>query len=686
MRRTRFTLTAVVVGVMLPALAGLPAAAQGDAEPVVGSATLVPIQVTGPAEQRLNLVVLGDGYTAAEMDKFREQVDLHLNVQWSIEPFRSYRNYFNVYALEIVSRDSGIRCDPEHSPRGGDITKDTPLRLWYSLLGEPGGCADPNSRGITYGPAPAGSPAGTPDGNQQRTMYLNQYVAPVLGIPANSQNIQTLALANTTTYGGIGGVHATTSGGSPQGPLISPHELGHSLGNLLDEYPYLLRGVPGGPHTGGEPGSLHHTVMTEQQMLTQKAKWWRWMGEDSESGGRIGMHESGLQKSSGVFRPSKHSMMRWLGYHFDQISREHMTYRITGLRNANEMPLSHTPEGEVGPSDVVWVETMHPKYHELDVAWSINGQVVQGTGNSRDLELADLDVVPGDVVGATVFDPTDFVRDPTFQAGPRMTQSRQWTVGRPLEPAPVEAAFTAWTQTERAVGGQEVVYVETTHPTARVLDVVWALDGTAIDNPGNSRNLDLGELDLTPGTHELRATLSDPAAPAGPSQDLRWRVDNAAPQVDLELSAPVRTAAGEPAHNVYCEQFTMGLEPTDAEPGHVVGEFRLDGDGWHNYYGWPDAQPGTPFLFTPSGTNIKEIIYGALSPGGMVWAPFEQREPGYGTHTVEYRAIDAAGNISPPQEFKVTVLPRTSSECLPILPSALRWAAEATVLPRSSVR
>jgi IgA Peptidase M64 len=57
----------------------------------VGSATVVPMQITGPPAERLNLVILGDGYQAQELDEFRADVDRNLNVQWSIEPFRSYR-------------------------------------------------------------------------------------------------------------------------------------------------------------------------------------------------------------------------------------------------------------------------------------------------------------------------------------------------------------------------------------------------------------------------------------------------------------------------------------------------------------------------------------------------------------------------------------------------------------------
>ena len=95
-----------------------PAAPARAAEP--GSATVVPVQVTGAPAKRFNLIVMGDGYTEAEQETFHQDVDRHLNVMWSIEPFKTYRNYINVYRIDIVSGESGVSCDPGlDAPRRG---------------------------------------------------------------------------------------------------------------------------------------------------------------------------------------------------------------------------------------------------------------------------------------------------------------------------------------------------------------------------------------------------------------------------------------------------------------------------------------------------------------------------------------------------------------------------------------
>ncbi|MFJ7936408.1 M64 family metallopeptidase [Sporosarcina sp. NPDC096371] len=626
----------------------------------VGDVNIVPLQVTGPPEERLNLIILGDGYREEEMEKFREDVDRNQNVQWSVEPFRSYRNYFNVYMVETPSKDSGISCDPND----GNVRRDTVFNLQYANA-----CpSDPLARGVTFG-------AG---GAQARTNIITNYVAPLLGISPKAQNIQTLAIGNTTTYGGIGGVDATTTGGSPQGPLVSLHELGHSLGNLADEYAYYDRGVPGGPNANSEPGSFHHTRLTSEEMVANATKWWRWLGEESESGGIIRAadadgHESGAYKSSNVWRPSSHSMMRHTGFYFDQVGKEHMTQRITGLRNASQMPVTSTPEGEVGPKDVVWVETTFPRFHVLDVTWEVNGKEIADTHNSRNLQLADLDVKVGDTVKVTVRDQTDFVRDTNYLEGPRMTQTREWTVGQPLPETEVNVEFTNHSYTGRSLAFNEVAFVQTTNPTNRVLDVTWELNGKVVADTHNSRYLNLGELDLPEGASQLSAKVTDPANSSGEADVVSWTVDNALPTAARTLSEPLTTLPGAVEHNVYFDEFDMALDPKDDQPGFVVGELRLNGDGWFNYFGFPDAPQGTPFNFSHSGTDVKALTYGNLGTGGLSKATFEQSYtdgdpggafiPGFGTHTVEHRAIDATGNIGNAEQFQATVLPGKSLVC-----------------------
>ena len=618
--------TSMMAAWLLPLAVVLPAAAQE-----VGSSTVVPIQVTGDPAKRFSLVLLSDGYTAAEMPRFRSHIDKHLNILWAFEPFRSYRNYINVYAVEIVSGESGITCDPEVRK-----IRNTPLRLHFG-----GGCENPNARGITA---------------QQPSDYE---IARAYAREATPDFDQILVLANTDTYGGIGGSLATTSGGNALGPYITPHELGHSLGRLQDEYTYYERGKAGGTHDGDEPASIHHTTLSAQQMREQQTKWWRWLGEESEAGGVIGTYEGGMYNTRGVSRPSRHSMMISLGFYFDQVSRERMAQRISGQV---ELIAASTPTDAAVPvTDVLWIETPQPNFHELSIEWTVDGRRIDSAANSHHLALAPLRLGAGDHrVEVKVVDPTDFVRDPVIR-DTSFTATRAWTVrGTRAQPAPaVEPRFTNTTQNRRAISGGEVVYAFTTNPADRVFEVAWRLNGTPVPNPKNSRIFNLAKQNLPAGTHRLSATVSDPNDAEGASQTIEWVIDNTGPTVQYELSPPVATSTrpdGTP-HVFLRDQFTMKLEATDDQPGHVVAEFRVNGDGWHHYYGWPDAPPGTPFLFTPRGTVIKELVYGSLGSEGLSPQPWEERKPGWGTHRIEYRARDAAGNIGETREFYVTFAP-----------------------------
>jgi IgA Peptidase M64 len=587
-----------------------------------GDARVVPIQVTGDPAKRFSLVILGDGYTAKEQSRFREHVDRHLNILWSLEPFRTYRNYINVYAVEIISAESGITCDPAHREM-----RSTALGLRFG-----GGCENPNARGIWVDPEAA-----------RRYARL-----------ATTDFDQILTIANTDTYGGIGGTTATTSGGNALGPFITPHELGHSLGRLQDEYTYSERGVKGGVYTGDEPNSIHHTIMSEAAMRSRDAKWYRWLGEPSEAGGVIGLYEGGQSRVAGIWRPSRHSMMISLGYYLDQVSRERLTERIS--RQVELITAATPTESAVSASSILWIETVHPNFHDLVVTWQVDGRPVDAATNHHALDLRTLNLAGAHTVRVKVVDPTAFVRDPMIR-DTSFTAMREWSV-RDRIAAPTtspEPAITASTDTSRPVAGSEVVFVQTTHPAAMIPTVAWQLDGRTVIPPDNPLSLPLATQNLQPGRHRLRAT----SGGSGANATREWTIDDTGPTVTYTLSTPVATIERDDGSRQYFvrDHFTMKLEPTDDQPGWVEAEFRVNGDGWHHYYGWPDAPPGTPFLFTARGTKIKELIYGSLSAEGLSPQPWEPREPGWGTHSIEYRARDAAGNIGEAKQFFVTVMP-----------------------------
>lgn len=594
--------------------------------------TVVPIQVTGPTASRFNIVVLGDGYTAAELPKFRQQLDKHLNVLWSIEPFKSYRSYINVYAVEIPSPESGVDCDPGlDAPR-----RDTPLHMGFW-----GGC-NPNSvqRLLTVSASAA-------------TAYAD------LVPDTTPANRQLLAIGNSDTYGGAGGTYATASGGNALSALITPHELGHSLGGLQDEYDYFQRGQRGAPYTGAEPGSIHHTLLTEDQMRQQQRKWWRWLGEPSESGGVIGRYEGGMYAGSGVWRPSRHSMMKTLGYYFDQVSRERMTQRISS--RASLIQAGTPTAGPVAGDQVVWLQTLHPVSHELTVTWSLDGQALPG--DRRAVDLSTLQLTGTHTLTATVVDPTGFIRDPAV----RPSATRSWTVdaARSVEPSNGPAVFTASTSTADPVNGSQVVYAETSQPDDRLPAVTWALDGQPVLNPGNDRDLDLGPLGLT-GRHTLTASVEG---------DVRtWVVDAVDATVGHEMSRPLlRVEKPTGPEYIFNGPFTMRLAAYDDSAGYVVPEFRVDGDGWFNYFGWP-TDASAPYRFTAEGTNIDQLVYGKLGVPRVV--PWDDVPSGYGRHRIEYRAIDATGNIGAPRSMVATLL-REPPACTRTITGS--WSAPLTV-------
>ncbi len=86
--------------------------------------------MTGDSSERFDLVFVGDGYTADDLDDLPKNVQSKWTELSAVEPFASYKDYFNVWQVNVVSRR--VRCGqrPDQSASTG-----SPHWTWASGAG-----------------------------------------------------------------------------------------------------------------------------------------------------------------------------------------------------------------------------------------------------------------------------------------------------------------------------------------------------------------------------------------------------------------------------------------------------------------------------------------------------------------------------------------------------------------------
>ncbi|MDH6580152.1 hypothetical protein P3T29_005841 [Kitasatospora sp. MAP5-34] len=347
----------------------------------VGTAPTVDIRRTGVPTNRITLVLLGDGYTEDQQELFRQQADRAWRSLMDIEPFRSYQGFFNIRRVEVVSPVAGIAETENHSRK-----LNTPLGMHFWCEGTARLlCAD-ESATARY--------AGEGEGPQ----YL-------------------IALANSSEYGGAGGTGVTTlAGGSPDAGRIIQHEIGHTVGDLGDEY----------DSAPGDSDYPNLAAVNADEMGRTHVKWWHWLGAQSpDGGGTVGAYRS----ANGVYRPTVDSVMRTLGGTYNLPSREAIIEQI--YRRVSPMDAPVPAAGAVSGRPRLQVRPVAlAGGRQLRVDWRVAGVPVEPQAPDRSwLDTDTLAVAPGQsvTVTATVRDTTDWVRDETFR-DQRMTRTVTWTV------------------------------------------------------------------------------------------------------------------------------------------------------------------------------------------------------------------------------------------------------------------
>jgi hypothetical protein len=346
-----------------------------------GAAPTVDIRRTGAPANRITLVLLGDGYTAEQQELFRRQADLAWQSLMDIEPFRSYEGFFNIRRVEVVSPSSGIAesAESDESDRS-----DSPLGMHFWCEG--------TARLLCADETATARYAGAGEGPQ----YL-------------------IALANSKEYGGAGGTGVTTlAGGNPDAGRIIQHEIGHTVGDLGDEY-------DSAPADADYPNL---STVDAEEMRQGQQKWWRWLGAQSpEGGGVIGAYRS----ANGVYRPTADSVMRTLGGSYNLPSREAIIKQIYQRVGPTDPPVPAA--GEVTGRPRLAVRPLRlTGARQLTVEWRVDGRVVESQADDRSwLDTVGLAVPAGGsvTVTATVRDDTDWLRDEAFREQ-RMTRTVTW--------------------------------------------------------------------------------------------------------------------------------------------------------------------------------------------------------------------------------------------------------------------
>jgi len=155
----------------------------------------------GKSTNHVDIVILGDGYTASEMDKFHNDVKTLSDELFTVEPFKSRKSDFNVRAVETPSASSGV-----NKPHPGVFNR-TPLSMSYGAF----------------------------DSERYALSYDNRTIRDVAStVPYDYMFI----LINERTYGGGGifNLYSTVAADNKFSRYIFVHEFGHSFAALADEY------------------------------------------------------------------------------------------------------------------------------------------------------------------------------------------------------------------------------------------------------------------------------------------------------------------------------------------------------------------------------------------------------------------------------------------------------------------
>lgn len=156
---------------------------------------------SGPSSEKVDVVILGEGYTEAEMGKFHADARSLVDRLFATEPFKSRRSDFNVRAIDLPCPRSGV-----NRPQVGQFRR-TPVSAEYNIF----------------------------DSERYLLTLDNRALRDVLS-EAPYEFVEILVNEKQYGGGGIFNFQATTSVDTAFADYVFVHEFGHHFAGLADEY------------------------------------------------------------------------------------------------------------------------------------------------------------------------------------------------------------------------------------------------------------------------------------------------------------------------------------------------------------------------------------------------------------------------------------------------------------------
>jgi len=187
---------------------------------------------SGPPVEKVDIAILGEGYTEAEMPKFRADAKRLVDRLLATEPFKSRKSDLNVRGIELPSAESGV-----NRPQVGRFHR-TPVSAEYNAF----------------------------DSERYVLTFDNRRLRDVLAmVPYEFIEI----LVNEKQYGG-GGIfnfQATAAVDTAFADYVFVHEFGHHFAGLADEYYYSPVAYAEAPPPTVEPWEPNVTALLDPAKL-----------------------------------------------------------------------------------------------------------------------------------------------------------------------------------------------------------------------------------------------------------------------------------------------------------------------------------------------------------------------------------------------------------------------------------